>query len=118
MDFALGVIIFILGLLVSIALHEVGHLVPAKRFGVKVPEYFVGFGRTLWSTMRGETEYGIKLFPLGGFVRLLGMYPPTKPGAKQTWLQRSPTTHARMSGTTSTPPMTDACSFKRRPTRS
>lgn len=78
MDFALGVIIFILGLLVSIALHEVGHLVPAKRFGVKVPEYFVGFGRTLWSTTRGETEYGIKALPLGGYVRLAGMYPPAR----------------------------------------
>ena len=77
-DFALGVIIFILGLLVSIALHEVGHLVPAKRFGVKVPEYFVGFGRTLWSTTRGETEYGIKALPLGGYVRLAGMYPPAR----------------------------------------
>lgn len=80
MDFALGVIIFIVGLLISIALHEVGHLVPAKRFGVKVPEYFVGFGRTLWSTTRGETEYGIKALPLGGYVRLAGMYPPARPG--------------------------------------
>ncbi len=76
MDYALGVIIFIVGLLISIALHEVGHLVPAKVFGVKVPEYFVGFGRTLWSTTRGETVYGIKALPLGGYVRLAGMYPP------------------------------------------
>lgn len=75
-------------LMVSVALHEVGHLVPAKLFGVRVPQYFVGFGKTLWSTQRGETEYGVKLFPLGGFVRLLGMYPPTRPGARQTWLQR------------------------------
>ena len=58
------------------ALHEVGHLVPAKIFGVRVPEYFVGFGRRIWSTRRGETEYGIKWIPLGGYVRLLGMYPP------------------------------------------
>ncbi|MGM0385813.1 MAG: site-2 protease family protein, partial [Actinomycetota bacterium] len=76
MDYALGVIIFIVGLLISIALHEVGHLVPAKLFGVKVPEYFVGFGRTLWSTTRGETVYGVKALPLGGYVRLAGMYPP------------------------------------------
>lgn len=75
-------------LMASVALHEVGHLLPAKLFGVRVPQYFVGFGRTLWSTRRGETEYGVKLFPLGGFVRLLGMYPPTRPGAKQTRWQR------------------------------
>lgn len=75
-------------LMASVALHEVGHLVPGKLFGVRVPQYFVGFGRTLWSTRRGETEYGIKLFPLGGFVRLLGMYPPTRPGAGRTRLQR------------------------------
>ena len=75
-------------LMASVALHEVGHLLPAKLFGVRVPQYFVGFGRTLWSIRRGETEYGVKLFPLGGFVRLLGMYPPTRPGARQTWLQR------------------------------
>ncbi len=82
-----GLLFFAL-LMASVALHEIGHLLPAKLFGVRVPQYFVGFGRTLWSTRRGETEYGIKLFPLGGFVRLLGMYPPTRPGAKQTWLQR------------------------------
>lgn len=63
-------------IMASIALHEVGHLVPAKIFGVRVPKYFVGFGKTLWSTRRGETEYGIKLLPLGGYVRLMGMYPP------------------------------------------
>ncbi|HOC14236.1 MAG TPA: M50 family metallopeptidase [Propionicimonas sp.] len=63
-------------IMASVALHELGHMIPAKRFGVRVPKYFVGFGPTLWSTTRGETEYGIKWFPLGGFVRLLGMYPP------------------------------------------
>jgi len=70
-----GIIFFAL-ILVSVALHEIGHMVPAKRFGVRVPQYMVGFGPTLWSTTRGETEYGIKGFPLGGYVRLLGMYPP------------------------------------------
>ncbi|WP_300078308.1 site-2 protease family protein, partial [Propioniciclava sp.] len=68
-------------LLVSIALHEIGHMVPAKLFGVKVPRYFVGFGPTLWSTRRGATEYGLKWIPLGGFVQLLGMYPPRRPDA-------------------------------------
>lgn len=64
----------------SIALHEVGHLVPAKLFGVKVTQYFVGFGRTLWSRTWRGTEYGLKLLPLGGYVRLIGMYPPARPG--------------------------------------
>lgn len=81
MNFAIGVIVFIIGILVSIGLHEVGHLAPAKRFGVKVPEYFVGFGPTLWSTRKGETTYGLKAIPLGGYVRLAGMYPPRPEGS-------------------------------------
>lgn len=84
---AFGLLFFLL-LMASIALHEIGHMVPAKLFGVRVPKYFVGFGKTLWSTRRGETEYGLKLFPLGGFVQLLGMYPMENPEAKQTRLQR------------------------------
>ncbi len=76
---AAGVGFFAL-LMTSIALHEVGHLVPAKVFGIKVTQYFVGFGRTLWSRPWGETEVGVKTFPLGGYVRLLGMYPPPGPG--------------------------------------
>ncbi|MDO5701548.1 MAG: site-2 protease family protein [Bowdeniella nasicola] len=76
MAYLIGIAALILGLLVSIALHEIGHMVPAKAFGVKVPQYFVGFGPTLWSTRRGETEYGIKAIPLGGYVRLAGMFPP------------------------------------------
>lgn len=81
-------LLFFALLMASVALHEVGHMVPAKLFGVKVPKYFVGFGKTLWSTKRGDTEYGIKLFPLGGFVQLLGMYPPRNPDARQTRLTR------------------------------
>lgn len=75
-------------ILVSIALHEIGHLVPAKAFGVRVPKYFVGFGPTIWSTVRGETEYGIKWIPLGGYVRLMGMYPPADPAARDGRLTR------------------------------
>ena len=74
--YTLGVVLLVVGIAVSIGLHEVGHLVPAKRFGVKVTQYFVGFGRTLWSTRRGETEYGVKAIPLGGYVKLVGMLPP------------------------------------------
>ncbi|GAA4423430.1 site-2 protease family protein [Georgenia halophila] len=82
MDYVVGVLILVVGLILSIALHEIGHLLPAKRFGVKVPQYMVGFGPTLWSkTVRG-TEYGIKALPLGGFVRLVGMFPPARQGAK------------------------------------
>lgn len=73
-----GVIVFVLGVVISIALHEVGHLYPAKKFGVKVTQYFVGFGNTVWSIKRGETEYGIKSIPLGGYVKMVGMLPPAK----------------------------------------
>jgi putative RIP metalloprotease rseP len=82
-------LLFFALIMVSIALHEIGHLVPAKIFGVKVTQYFVGFGRTIWSRKRGETEYGFKLFPLGGYVRLVGMYPPEKKSDKpKGWLTR------------------------------
>ena len=77
--FVIGVLAFVVGLMASIALHEIGHLVPAKLFGVKVTQYMVGFGRTIWSRHRGETEYGIKSIPLGGYVRMIGMFPP-EPG--------------------------------------
>ncbi len=73
----LGVLFFIFGLLGSIALHEIGHLVPAKKFGVRVSQYMVGFGPTLWSRTRGETEYGVKAIPMGGYIRMIGMYPPS-----------------------------------------
>lgn len=73
--FWLGVIVFVLGLLFSIAWHELGHLIPAKAFGVRVTQYMIGFGSTLWSRRRGETEYGVKAIPLGGYIRMVGMYP-------------------------------------------
>ncbi|WP_420111424.1 M50 family metallopeptidase [Pseudactinotalea sp.] len=76
--FWIGVLAVAVGLMISIALHEIGHLVPAKKFGVRVPQYFVGFGPTLWSRKRGETEYGVKAIPLGGFVRMVGMFPPAR----------------------------------------
>jgi membrane-associated protease RseP (regulator of RpoE activity) len=76
--YVLGVLAAIIGIGLSIGLHEVGHLVPAKRFGVKVTQYMVGFGPTVWSRRRGETEYGIKAIPLGGYVRMIGMYLPPR----------------------------------------
>ena len=73
-----GLAVFVLGVLGSIALHEVGHLVPAKKFGVRVTQYMVGFGPTVWSRLRGETEYGVKAIPLGGYIRMVGMFPPRR----------------------------------------
>ncbi len=69
----LGWVIFVVALLFSVMLHETGHFVAAKKFGMKVTQYFVGFGNTLWSVTRGETEYGIKVLPFGGFVKIVGM---------------------------------------------
>jgi membrane-associated protease RseP (regulator of RpoE activity) len=68
-----GWLIFLAALMISVMLHETGHFVAAKRFGMKCTQYFIGFGPTIWSTQRGETEYGIKALPLGGFVKITGM---------------------------------------------
>ena len=73
----LGVLIIALGIGLSIGLHEFGHYYPAKKFGIYVGKFMVGFGPTVWSRQFGETEFGIKLIPLGGYVALSGMYPPT-----------------------------------------
>jgi membrane-associated protease RseP (regulator of RpoE activity) len=75
MAYLIGVALFALGILVSVSLHEAGHLGTAKLFGMKATRFFVGFGPTLWSFRRGETEYGIKGIPLGGFVKIVGMTP-------------------------------------------
>ena len=85
-----GVLFVVVGVGLSIALHEIGHLVPAKRFGVKVTQYMVGFGPTIWSRRRGETEYGLKAIPLGGYIRMIGMFPP-KPGHAPDRLRSSST---------------------------
>ena len=74
--YTLGVVAFVVAILVSIGLHEFGHLVPAKKFGCKVPQWFIGFGPTVWSKQIGDTEYGIKAIPLGGYVKIVGMLPP------------------------------------------
>ncbi|MFD5266063.1 M50 family metallopeptidase [Streptomyces sp. NPDC058335] len=78
--FILGIVVFAFGLLVSIAWHELGHLSTAKLFGIRVPQYMVGFGPTLWSRNKGETEYGIKAIPFGGYIRMIGMFPPGDDG--------------------------------------
>lgn len=74
--YLLGVLLMALGVAASIALHELGHLVPAKKFGVRTTQYMIGFGPTIWSRRRGETEYGFKAIPLGGYIRMIGMLPP------------------------------------------
>ncbi|MFH9355091.1 M50 family metallopeptidase [Kitasatospora sp. NPDC017646] len=75
-----GILVFVVGLLFSIAWHELGHLSTAKLFGIRVPQYMVGFGPTIWSRRKGETEYGIKAIPFGGYIRMIGMFPPGEDG--------------------------------------
>jgi len=92
--FTIGIVLFSVGLLAVILIHELGHYVAARAFGFKVEEYFVGFGPKLWSTRRGEIEYGVKALPLGGYVRITGMNPfqevseadrPRAYGSKPAW---------------------------------
>jgi len=71
----LGITLFVLALMLAIFLHEGGHFTTAKLFGMKVERFFLGFGPTIWSFRRGETEYGVKAFPLGGFCKIAGMSP-------------------------------------------
>ncbi|MDL5156002.1 M50 family metallopeptidase [Actinomycetospora termitidis] len=77
----LGIVLFALGLMLSIAWHELGHFLTARRFGVRVPEFMVGFGPTVFARQRGETSFGIKAVPLGGYIRMIGMIPPA-PGER------------------------------------
>ncbi|MEH0110638.1 site-2 protease family protein [Tersicoccus sp. MR15.9] len=89
--FVIGVVAVILGLAASIALHELGHLIPAKLFGVRVSQYMIGFGPTLVKIRRGETEYGIKAIPAGGYIAMAGMTPPVAPlpeGVKPSLFRR------------------------------
>jgi len=74
----LGIGLFAIGLLFSIWFHELGHFMWARKFGMRVPQFMVGFGPTLWSRQRGETEHGIKAIPLGGYIRIVGMIPPAR----------------------------------------
>lgn len=78
MGWLLGTLVIAIGVAIAIAVHELGHLLPAKLFGVKCTQYMIGMGPTLWSTRRGETEYGLKAIPVGGYVRMIGMLPPAR----------------------------------------
>jgi membrane-associated protease RseP (regulator of RpoE activity) len=90
--FVLGVLVIAVGVVLSIGLHEVGHLVPAKLFGVRVTQYMIGFGKTVFSRTKGETEYGLKAVPLGGYISMVGMFPPAKqrPGKRERLFQGRP----------------------------
>ncbi|RIJ70228.1 RIP metalloprotease [Nakamurella silvestris] len=81
---AIGILLFMVGLIFSIAWHELGHLTFAKLFKVRTTQYMVGFGKTLWSKQVGETEYGVKAIPLGGYIRMVGMVPPGKDGRQRS----------------------------------
>lgn len=90
--YVLGILIFLLGIALSVGLHELGHYLPAKRFGVQVQQFMVGFGPTIFSRFRGETEFGVKAFPLGGYILMSGMYPPaSKPskGLFSNWINEA-----------------------------
>lgn len=78
--FTLGVLVVFVGLMLSIALHEWGHFFPAKKFGVYISQFMIGFGPTIFSRKKGETEFGLKAIPLGGYVAMAGMYAPKNPG--------------------------------------
>jgi len=71
----LGIWLFVISILVVVMVHEAGHFLAAKRFDFKATQFFVGFGPTLFSRTKGETEYGVKALPLGGFVKIVGMNP-------------------------------------------
>src|SRR6478672_5031195 len=89
----LGIFVFAVGILISIGLHEFGHMATAKAFGMKVTRFFIGFGPTLFSFKRGETEYGLKAIPLGGFVKIVGMTPQdddVEPGDEKRAMWRYP----------------------------
>ena len=81
-------------------------MIPAKKFGGKVTQYFVGFGPTVWSKQVGETEYGVKAIPLGGYVKIVGMLPPERGGARR----RGRATTSRATGCSGSASPTRACS--------
>jgi membrane-associated protease RseP (regulator of RpoE activity) len=93
MTFAIGVTLFAVGIAVSIALHEAGHLLTAKAFGMRVRRYFIGFGPKIFSFRRGETEYGLKVIPAGGFCDIAGMtaLDPISPDEEPRAFFRKPT---------------------------
>ncbi len=101
--YVLGLVVVLVGVVVSIGLHEIGHLVPAKLFGVRVTQYMIGFGRTLFSRQRGETEYGIKAIPLGGYISMVGMFPPARERRRGRMFEPAGTTGATVESAVEAP---------------
>ena len=101
-----GIVVVVIGILVSVALHEVGHMLPAKKFGVLVPDYAVGFGPALWKKKIGDTTYALRAVLLGGYVKIVGMYAPARPGGKPTLAQE-----AREASAEEIPPGQEARAF-------
>lgn len=106
-----GWLFLILGLAISIGLHELGHLWPAKKFGVKVTKYMIGFGPTLFSRKRGDTEYGIKAIPLGGYIQMVGMVPPASALSTKKNVWQKLTSFAQPTEETALSPEDEARSF-------
>ena len=115
MSFALGVLVVVVGLVVSVALHEIGHMVPAKRFGVLVPMYSVGFGPVLWQRTWRGTTYALRAVLLGGYVRIVGMFAPARPGTRTTNRRGRPTLaqEARLASAEEVPEGQEAHAFHR-----
>jgi membrane-associated protease RseP (regulator of RpoE activity) len=91
--YILGIVVFAVGILVSVALHEAGHMWTARAFGMKVTRFFIGFGPTLFRFQRGQTEYGLKAIPAGAFVKIVGMTPQdddVEPGDEKRAMWRYP----------------------------
>ncbi len=108
-----GIVVVVIGILVSVALHEVGHMLPAKKFGVLVPDYAVGFGPALWKKKIGETTYALRAVLLGGYVKIVGMYAPARPGTPLVGRRGKPTLaqEAREASAEEIPPGQEARAF-------
>ena len=91
MGSVLGIVVIVVGILASVALHELGHMIPAKKFGVLVPDYAVGFGPALWKKKIGETTYALRVILLGGYVKIIGMYAPARAGTRLVGRSGKPT---------------------------
>ena len=91
MGSVLGIVVIVVGILASVALHELGHMIPAKKFGVLVPDYAVGFGPALWKKKIGETTYALRAILLGGYVKIIGMYAPARAGTRLVGRSGKPT---------------------------